>query len=113
MSRLLLDILPFSNKEASEKVSPHPENWDEDVTKSFISKRPNSLQNLDFEIHWVSKDEQKGYGWGAIIVSSERTPIPSDDKRIPTYSKGEITKIAIPIIIKNFQLYPMDVFIYN
>src|SRR3972149_4208909 len=119
MRDLLLNIDTVQNKEATDKVSPDIHNWDVDITKQLFEQHPLVFATSKFKIEWVKQDDQLGYGWGAVILSSQSQNAVSASPTIRINQEGLLgssypeVKVAIPIVIKNFELSPLDLFIAN
>lgn len=69
------------------KVSPKAPDWGKEVLNRFYSDYPQ-LSNAQVRVSFKEKDEEKGYGVGSVNIN------------------GQLT---LPVIIKDFQLFPMDV----
>lgn len=83
--------LPTFEKEAYANLSTNVGDWVHDITKmvydklSFITKFPTKIK-------LERVDEQRGFGYGSVKVGQT---------------------VDIPLIIKNFELQPMDVYLYQ
>jgi hypothetical protein len=86
MSNLFLD-LKFEKTSMTKKISKNSSEWAKDVTKYFYNTFPE-LSNLPINIDFNEMDKDKGYAVGSIFL----------DK-----------KVHLPIIIKDHELYPLDV----
>lgn len=78
-------------KIAYANLSPNAQEWVHDITKIMYDKAPYVTQ-FSTRIKLDRVDEQKGYGYGTIKVGDT---------------------IDIPLIIKNFELQALDVFLHN
>ncbi len=76
----------FVKKANTVKVSPECSNWGKEALNRFYSDFPELL-NVTVRVTFKEKDEARGYAVGAINI-------------------GEY---SLPIIIREFQLYPFDV----
>lgn len=71
---------------ATTKVSPRASDWGKEALNQFYSDFPE-LSNLPAQVKFKEKDEEKGYGIGAINLG----------------------QISLPIIIRENQMFPFDV----
>ena len=92
MTDLFIKPLEFE-KTAYLRVSENPTEWTRDVMEQFYVAFPYFI-NYPVRVEFKQKDEQKGYAIGAIIVEN---------------GGG----VAVPIVIKNRELYPFDVCLIN
>lgn len=67
--------------------------WDEEVIKHLHEEHPE-LTEEDIEVVFKKTDAKKGYGYGFVAL-------------------GKKGIIKIPIIIKEYQMYPLDVMLYE
>jgi hypothetical protein len=75
-------------KEANAiKVSPQPADWGKEALNRFFSDFPE-LSNLNVRITFKEKDKDRGYGVGSINLGGQ---------------------YALPVIIRDFQMFPFDV----
>lgn len=72
------------------KVSPESSNWGKEALNRFYSDFPD-LNRVTVRVTFKEKDEARGYGVGAINLGA----------------------YALPVIIREFQLYPFDVALSN
>lgn len=72
------------------KVSPESSNWGKEALNRFYSDFPE-LNRVTVRVTFKEKDEARGYGVGAINIGA----------------------YALPVIIREFQLYPFDVALTN
>lgn len=89
---------PLTFKAEMEKVAtyemPMDTNvWDEEVLKHLHEEHPE-LTEENFEVVFKKTDKKKGYGYGFVALGKEGA-------------------VKIPIIIKEYQMYPLDVMIYE
>ncbi len=68
------------------KVGPRASDWGKEVLNRFYSDFPE-LGSIGVQLKFKDKDQDRGYAVGAIRVSN----------------------MVVPVIIRDFQLYPMDV----
>lgn len=68
--------------------------WPEEITSKIIEKLPTSKDYL-IKISFLQKNEELGTATGCVVIL--------DHKRNKS--------VFVPLIVKNFKLYPMDVFI--
>lgn len=72
------------------KVSPESSNWGKEALNRFYTDFPD-LNRVTVRVTFKEKDEARGYGVGAINIGA----------------------YALPVIIREFQLYPFDVALSN
>lgn len=75
-------------KTAMHKLNRDPAKWDQEIM-SFLHEQNPYLQDFDIRIHMNKTDPEAGMGVGQIVIND---------------------KIAIPIIIENSRLFPLDLF---
>jgi hypothetical protein len=80
-------------KTAYSRVSENPAEWTRDVMEQFYNVFPYFM-TYPVRVEFTQKDEQKGYAVGSIKIETG-------------------AQLAVPIIIKNRELYPFDVCIFN
>lgn len=88
MTESLFLTQPAFEKVAHFELSPDPVNWPSEITRYIYEKKP-FLSQYTTRIRLDKADDKQGYGYGAVIVED---------------------KISIPVIIRNFELLPMDVY---
>ncbi len=81
------ELVKFAN---TIKVSPESSNWGKEALNRFYSDFPD-LNRVTVRVTFKEKDEARGYGVGAINIGA----------------------YALPVIIREFQLYPFDVALSN
>lgn len=80
-------------KSASYEMPQDTNVWDEEVLKHLHEEHPE-LTESSFEVVFKKVDKKKGYGYGFV-------------------SMGKEGAVKIPIIIKEYQMYPLDVMLYE
>lgn len=83
---------PESQDLSMSPLSEDVNTWSEEVMNKFRERLPNA-SSLHTSVKFMKVDEETGYATGSIVVS--------DDK------KG----CVIPIIVKDFSMFPLDIFI--
>lgn len=83
--------LPSFEKVAYANLSQNTEDWVHDITKMLYEKLP-FLAQFPTRVKLERVDDQLGYGYGAIQVGGV---------------------LSVPLIIKAFELLPMDVFLHK
>lgn len=81
-------LLRGIEKIAMYKLSRDPSKWDQEIM-TFLHEQNPYIQDYDIKIHMNKVDPEAGAGVGQIVVNE---------------------KIAIPVIIENSKLYPLDLF---
>lgn len=81
-------LLKGIEKTAMYKLSRDPSKWDQEIM-TFLHEQNPYLQDYDIRIHMNKVDPEAGVGVGQIVVNE---------------------KVAIPVIIENSKLYPLDLF---
>jgi hypothetical protein len=94
--------LPSFEKKAYANLSPNAADWVHDITKMVYDKIPYVTQ-FPTRIKLERVDEQKGYGYGSIKVGGDSSGTGA--------STG--STLDIPLIIKNFELQAIDIFLYQ
>jgi hypothetical protein len=84
---LFITQTPFE-KVAHFELSPDPVNWPAEITRYIYEKRP-FLSKFTTRIRLDKVDDKAGYGYGAILVEE---------------------KLSIPLIIRDFELLPLDTY---
>ena len=106
---LFLDTELVLDKEAAPvtRLSEVPENWHLEITKEVFRQLP-FLSQYDVNVHLDTVDEQQGYAMGAADVRSKTLrPLPESG---PSKTSG-VRAARIPLIIKERELFPLDVFL--
>jgi hypothetical protein len=75
-------------KQARMYVSEDPNKWVKEVMLAFLERYPQ-LQEEPSLLEWKKRETKKGYGVGMIKILGG----------------------AVPVVIREFQLYPMDMFV--
>ena len=76
------------------KLSQNMDDWPEEIVQKLKEKVPQS-SSLTTIVKFMKKDEENGAGTGSIVISSA--------------SK----KAVIPVIVREFSMYPLDIMIYE
>jgi hypothetical protein len=79
---------------APEKLSNSPETWGEEITNKIRAMFPETV-NLVVGISFTKRDDESGTAIGNVLIMNQQ----------------QNRRAFIPIIIKNFRLYPLDVFL--
>ncbi|MEN6549911.1 MAG: hypothetical protein ABFE07_28040 [Armatimonadia bacterium] len=88
-----LTFKPEITKVANYEMPMDTNVWDEEVLKHLHEEHPE-LTEENFEVVFKKTDAKKGYGYGFVALGKEGA-------------------VKIPIIIKEYQMYPLDVMIYE
>src|ERR1051326_6448282 len=75
------------------KLSDNVKDWGQEISMMLSERLPRDLM-LDIEVHFQKVDDEKGYGVATGIAKDSRT------------GQG----IGIPIVVKNWQVPPLDMF---
>lgn len=75
-------------------LSTDPDDWSEEIIQKFKERIPRSASMSSF-VKFMKKDEEIGAATGSIVVSDANQ------------------QVTIPVIVKDFKLYPLDVMIAN
>lgn len=86
---------PTFEKTATFEVSKDSSKWHDEILKQFIDQVDYLPKELGIDIVINSMSDNEGYAKGSVVVWFNNK------------------KINFPIIIKNYQLYPFDIFVYN
>ena len=86
---------PTFEKIANYKLPKDTSEWTEEILKQFFEQATYLPKEVGTDAVINSVDENKGYAKGSIVV----------------FYQG--TKINYPVIIKDYELFPFDVFIYQ
>jgi len=97
MEALFQDVKAISfGKVATFKLPPDPGRWINEILKHFHEKYPWAGKYIT-SVDLKEKKPEEGYGLGWVEVSAS--------------TDGEASSVKIPILIKDNELYPMDVII--
>jgi hypothetical protein len=110
------------SKTAGFKLSMDPVLWQTDVLKHVAEEMPWLLQVLTPTVVWKAVDEQRGMGFGALILSDRPiepmqntgeypSKMQSAREAPPVQDVEAERKITIPLIVKDYELAQLDVFI--
>lgn len=83
----------FEKVAETTELSHNIKEWKDEILGQFSDQVEANVEGIQFDIQINKADEEKGYGSGSIVV----------------WKNGN--RINFPIIIKNYQLSPFDVFI--
>lgn len=83
---------PVFEKVAEYELPKDISEWNEEILKNFFSELPYIPKDAGVEVVINNVDENKGYAKGSVVVFYKTR------------------QINFPIIVKDFQLYPFDVF---
>jgi hypothetical protein len=112
-------------KHADDKVSVDPNRWQTDVLKKLAEDYPYLLAGTEVNVVFKAKDEQLGMGFGGIYITNRE---PQRDRYKGEYDNAETTydsrnpvavaegatkTIIIPIIVSDWKLKPIDVFVMD
>lgn len=75
-------------KTAMYRLSHDPSQWEREIL-SFLHEQQPYLQDYDVRVHMNRTDPDSGAGVGQLVIED---------------------KIAVPVIIDNFKLFPLDIF---
>tara|TARA_Y100000004_G_scaffold194705_1_gene259927 strand:- start:3077 stop:5278 length:2202 start_codon:yes stop_codon:yes gene_type:complete len=92
MENLFIEPIKFDDmsKEASVYLDKDQTTWVKSIMGRFLEKFP-VLQNQGIKLVWTKQDPNKGYAVGAIKILGG----------------------AVPVIVRDFYLYPMDVIMFG
>jgi len=113
----------YVGKVAFEKIAgsdlPHSvQEWDSFILTKLMEEHPYVTDGSNAIIDWKEQNEEKGDGFGAIMVRVKPIP-PAVPGQTPEEIRSEQAEMldtltaAIPLVVKDFELRPMDVFIYE
>jgi hypothetical protein len=91
MKDLFVQPVKFEKTALSVNMNENANQWVEELITHFHEKFPR-LANLPVNVNFQEKDESKGYATGALVINNQ---------------------IALPVIINNFKLNPLDTAINN
>lgn len=113
-------------KEAEDKVSIDPNRWQTDVIKKLAEDYPYLLTGTEVNVVFKAKDEQLGMGFGGVYITNreaqgKRYQGQYDKMQQQSYGQNEpvavqegATKtIIVPVLIKDWKMSPMDVFVFD
>lgn len=89
---LFITPLQFE-KTAYIRVNENPTEWTRDVMEQFYNSFPYFM-SFPVRVEFKQRDDQKGYAVGAIRIENG-------------------SGISVPIVIKNRELYPFDIAVFN
>lgn len=90
-ANLFIDT-PETEDVSLHQLSNDSDSWPEDITQKMKERIP-SIRGLNIVVKIMKKDEENGAATGSVIVNSTEK------------------SIVVPLIIKDFMLYPLDVMI--
>lgn len=90
-ANLFIDA-PEMEDNSLSKLDGQAESWPEEIIRRFRERVPQT-QNANIMVKFMKKDEENGAATGSLVIT--------------TSEKGAV----VPIIIKDFYLYPLDVMI--
>lgn len=114
---LVIDPCLGFSKESTSKVSPDSSRWDMDALHALYEAHSFITPEYGATVQWIKKEDHQGYGIGAVILSNKsgvgytsapRENVPSRNN-MGMGSSVPGVQVAIPIIIKGFELFPMDI----
>ena len=84
---------PTFEKKAEVELPKDISDWNEDILKNFFTELPFIPRDAGVDVVINNVDENKGYAKGSVVVFYKTR------------------KINFPIIVKDFQMFPFDVFV--
>lgn len=84
---------PTFSKQANVELSQDPSNWELEVTRYIHEKLPFVAEH-PIKVAFDKVDDKLGFGTGSLTIGSE----------------GQ-TKVSAPVLVREFELLPVDVFI--
>lgn len=113
-------------KEAEDKASIDPNRWQTDVLKKIAEDYPYLLVGTEVNVVFKAKDEQLGMGFGGVYITNREAQTKRyqgqyDTMQQESYGQSEpvaseegaTRTIIIPVLINDWKMSPMDVFVYD
>ena len=111
MTPLFLDDPPPMQKVSAPtmRMSEQPDNWPLEISQEVFKQLP-FLSNYEVSVHIDKTDDQQGYSFGSVDVTS-KTLRPIPDAGPPLQSN--VRAARIPVVIRERELAPFDVFLID
>lgn len=90
------------------ELSRNTSEWPMEITKHFAMSHPFAYVDKATNVEFQKMDDKTGNAFGAIIIT---LPYQTQGYEARERLQQEPQKIAVPVVIDNFQLRPFDVFI--
>lgn len=113
------DYVRSLHKEARDKLPPNIQAWPSFVLQYLEEQAPYVFEGTKYNVEIEKMDAEKGAGFGSVTVSNhpaprQKGPGTMSPVEAPTTSGetgAEIKQVAVPVVIEDFHLYPMDVMV--
>jgi hypothetical protein len=99
--------LEFMEKRAGTltRLGDNVDHWPQEVMQEAYKRLP-FLSSFEINVIFDKQDEERGYAFGSIEVR------PKSDMP-PSQRRQALSKVHIPLVVKEQQLYPLDIFIHG
>jgi hypothetical protein len=118
--------LDFGKSAQGYKVGQDPNSWATEVLKHVAEEHPYLLAGTQVNPVWKATDARSGFGFGGLYISNAPAEQPQYmnygevDARTQNYDKEPVAvaqeavqTIIVPMFVANYELKPLDVFVYN